>query len=131
MRFNPDRDSEQREATLRARALRREMSVPEIKLWQRLRGGRVHGAKFRRQHPIGPFTADFYCAEVGLVVELDGGMHDREHDERRDAFMRELGLHVLRLAVSSFERDVDAAVEGIARLVRERRGNSSHPLPLL
>jgi very-short-patch-repair endonuclease len=63
-----------------ARELRRGMTVPEIKLWGWLRGRRVRGAKFRRQHPIGPFIADFYCAEVGLVVELDGGMHDDRTD---------------------------------------------------
>ena len=56
----------------RARALRRQMSLSEIVLWQALRKGRLAGLRFRRQHPIGPYILDFYCASARLAIEGDG-----------------------------------------------------------
>jgi very-short-patch-repair endonuclease len=65
----------------RARRLRRDQTETERRLWTRLRARQFCGAKFRRQHPIGRFVADFCCLEHGLVVELDGGGEtDRPHD---------------------------------------------------
>ncbi|MHB0858108.1 MAG: endonuclease domain-containing protein [Anaerolineae bacterium] len=58
-----------------AEVLRKQSTPAEALLWQNLRGRRLAGAKFRRQHPIGPYVADFYCAEQHLVVELDGPVH--------------------------------------------------------
>ncbi len=100
-----------------ARKLRREMSLPEVQLWQRLRGGKV-GLKFRRQHPIGPYIVDFYCREPGLAVEVDGEGHNRggrpQRDERRDAFLTENGLRVLHVAAARILKDPDDAAEAIA-----------------
>ncbi|MEO8926182.1 MAG: endonuclease domain-containing protein [Caulobacteraceae bacterium] len=67
------------------------MSPPEVILWAKLRV-RVPGQpNFRRQHPIGPFIADFYCAAARLVIEIDGAGHgdevQRDHDERRDLYI--------------------------------------------
>src|SRR5208337_573404 len=62
--------------TENARQLRRNATIPERMLWNRLRGGRLAGLKFRRQQPIGPYIVDFFCHEVGLVVEVDGRSHD-------------------------------------------------------
>ncbi|MDV3455564.1 DUF559 domain-containing protein [Sphingomonas sp. HF-S4] len=78
-----------------ARKLRREMTLPEVLLWQRLRGAKV-GVKFRRQHPIGPCVADFYCASARLVVEIDGEIHaDRvDDDQARDQFMQETDMRL-------------------------------------
>ena len=56
--------------------LRRDGTIPERLLWGLLRDRRLQGVKFRRQHPIGPYIVDFYCASCGLVVELDGRSHD-------------------------------------------------------
>ena len=69
----------------RARELRRERIPAETKLWQCLRNRQLGGFKFRRNQPIPPFIADFYCAERQLIVELDGGSHERrtEYDESR------------------------------------------------
>ena len=61
--------------TYLARALRRQTTPAEAKLWQLLRDRRLKRAKFRRQHPLGPYMVDFVCLEVGLVVELDGAPH--------------------------------------------------------
>ncbi|MFC3579091.1 endonuclease domain-containing protein [Sphingomonas hylomeconis] len=93
------------------------MSLPEVQLWQRLRGGKV-GLKFRRQHPIGPYIVDFYCREPGLAVEVDGEGHNRggrpQRDERRDAFLTENGLRVLHVAAARILKDPDDAAEAIA-----------------
>src|SRR3954453_15786210 len=68
----------------RARKLRREMSLPEVLLWQVLRK-RPEGFKFSRQFPIGPITVDFACLERRLVIEVDGEGHSYGEQPRRDA----------------------------------------------
>ena len=84
-------------ATERARALRQGDNLAEGRLWSELKDRRLGGYKFVRQHPIGPYFADFACREKRLVVELDGSQHAAsEHDRRRDAFMREAGWSVIR-----------------------------------
>jgi very-short-patch-repair endonuclease len=93
------------------------MSPAEVLLWSRLRLLRGGGLTFRRQHPIGPYVADFYCSSARLVIEVDGVQHTEaaqiEHDERRDAFMRSRGYQVLRVpAVEIFHR-VDDIAQGI------------------
>ena len=103
-----------------ARKLRREMSLPEVMVWQRLRSSKI-GVKVRRQHPIGPYVVDFYVREAGLVIEIDGEAHDRGHhpsrDERRDAFLTNNGYRVLRIPAADVLRNIDGVLEGIAALV--------------
>lgn len=60
-----------------------------------LRGGQM-GVKFRRQQPIGPYIADFYCTPLKLVIEADGGQHTAEKDAQRNAYMKDNGLTILR-----------------------------------
>jgi very-short-patch-repair endonuclease len=71
-------------------------------LWKALRGRRLEGLKFRRQHPLGPYILDFYCPDVGLAVELDGETHDdpvrRARDRARDQWLREQQIRVLRIS---------------------------------
>ncbi len=103
----------------RARALRQSLSPPEILLWTRLRR-RGHGAPvFRRQHPIGPYIADFYCPRARLVVEIDGWGHadpaQVAHDEHRDAHMAGLDYHVVRIPAAEVMRDADAVADGMVR----------------
>jgi very-short-patch-repair endonuclease len=76
----------------------KEFTDTENKLWTYLRANRLRGLKFRRQHPVGPFVADFYCHASRLVVEVDGPIHDnrRVHDVRRDEWMEANGYNVLR-----------------------------------
>ena len=99
------------------------MSPPEVLLWTRLKLLRGESAqRFRRQHPIGPYVADFCCAAAKLVIEVDGAAHngqDRQiaHDQRRDAYMRELGYSVLRIPAGDVLRDVDEVVQGIVQAV--------------
>lgn len=110
----------------RARALRRRLSPPEARLWVRLRGRKLGGLKFRRQHPIGPYILDFYCAEARLAVEVDGQCHDQPeriaHDRRRTAWLRKQNIRVMRLAAESVRAHLDDVMEFIARTARERRG---------
>src|SRR6185437_12468634 len=74
-----------------AKTLRRKMTDAEQKLWYRLRGGRLDGLKFRRQHPVPPYVVDFYCREAGLVVELDGSQHSLDVDATRTAVLKRQG----------------------------------------
>ena len=106
----------------RARDLRQRSTTPERVLWSRLRAGRLGGFKFRRQHPIGPFVADFYCHEAALVVEVDGDIHlsQKERDERRDQYLTEKGLRVVRFTASWLARDEAAVLGRILELCRER-----------
>jgi very-short-patch-repair endonuclease len=93
----------------RARELRRQMSLPEIVLWQALRKGRLAGLRFRRQHPVGPYILDFYCASARLAIEVDGLAHDTaaaaRHDERRQAWLVERGVTVLRFSAGDVLQD--------------------------
>jgi very-short-patch-repair endonuclease len=97
------------------------MSLPEVLLWQRLRG-RPGGVKFRRQHPVGRYVADFYAPDVRLIVEVDGLAHDHrvERDAVRDEWLRGQGFVVVRVAASGVLKDVDAVVEGLVALVTSR-----------
>jgi len=98
------------------------MSLPEARLWQALRL-RPGGLKFRRQHPFERCTADFYCAAAKLVVEIDGVSHDMGdnpgRDVRRDAWLRDRGLMVLRFNAPDVMKDLESVVTAI--LVAARR----------
>ncbi|MEW6716041.1 MAG: DUF559 domain-containing protein [Chloroflexota bacterium] len=102
----------------RARALRREMTPAERQLWSGLRGEQP-GVKFRKQHPIGPYIADFYSWEAGLVIELDGSSHftpqAQDYDHERDDYLSALGLTVLRFT----NQEVTSQREGVLSRIVE------------
>lgn len=84
-------------ATRRARAMRRDATDAEKRLWLLLRDRRLGGAKFRRQAPVGPYIADFVCLRRKLIVEADGGQHaDTRYDAARDRWLAEEGYAVVR-----------------------------------
>jgi very-short-patch-repair endonuclease len=101
----------------RARQLRRESTIPEHFLWSLLRGGGLAGLKFRRQHPIGPFVADFYCHDVARVVELDGMSHEgrAEADSQRTRYLEGQGMRVLRLTNDDVLNDREAVALAILK----------------
>ncbi|WP_374664983.1 endonuclease domain-containing protein [Ramlibacter sp.] len=105
---------------MRVRALRRSSTDAEAQLWNRLRNRQLLGLKFRRQHPIGPYYADFACLEIRLVVELDGGQHveDAVRDARRAAAMAAQGFTTLRFWNHEVLGQMDAVLEAI-RLAAE------------
>jgi very-short-patch-repair endonuclease len=82
-----------------ARLLRRDLTPAETNLWHALRGRQVAGLRFRCQHPIGPFVADFLCPAANLIVEVDGPIHDYqiEQDAARTDYLTALGYRVLRV----------------------------------
>ena len=100
-----------------SRHLRQTQNTYEDLLWQLLRNRRRCNKKFRRQHPIGPYTADFYCAEELLVIEIDGSNHFSEegkrYDEARDRFMNSQGIRVLRFTAKQVELETDLVLEQI------------------
>ncbi|RAK60029.1 hypothetical protein DJ021_09545 [Phenylobacterium hankyongense] len=108
----------------RAKQLRRVLSLPEKLLWVRLRRRDAGRPVVRRQHPIGPYVLDFYCAEARLCVEVDGASHDMgdrpERDQRRDAHLREQGIQVLRIPASSVLEDPEAVAEWVLGLASGR-----------
>jgi len=121
-----------RPETYTARRLRRQMTLPEVLLWERLRGSKT-GAKFRRQHPIGIYVADFYCASTRLVVEIDGIAHDMgtnpARDEARDHFLAQGGYTVLRIPAVDVLKDLDRVVEMIAQTVSPLHRPADGPPP--
>ena len=106
-----------------ARKLRREMTIAERKLRFALRDYRLAGLKFRRQHAIGPYIADFSCPEVRLVVEVDGEQHSHrvEYDEERTRFLGTRGCRVVRFGNVEVLENIDGVVDGIWTLVKERQ----------
>lgn len=93
------------------------MTDAERKLWFALRSRQLSGMKFRRQKPVGPYIADFACAEAKLVVEVDGGQHycNVEADQRRTAAIEKLGWHVIRLSNLDVLNNLNGAFEMIAQ----------------
>ena len=113
----------------KARDLRRRMTLPEVILWQAIRGRKLGGARFRRQHPVGPYILDFYCDEARLAVEVDGSGHEHpdqaRHDARRTQWLNLRGITVHRIAA----RDVLGNLEGVlAGLTQRVCGQPPPPL---
>ena len=100
--------------------LRQASTEAERKLWYRLRSGRLNGYKFRRQHPIPPYVADFYYEAARLVIELDGSQHNQVVDRIRTAYMEARGLKILRFWDNEALQQTDAILETILHAVSER-----------
>jgi very-short-patch-repair endonuclease len=100
-----------------ARKLRKTMSLPEVLLWNQLRGKRL-GFKVRSQHPIGPYVVDFYVSACRFVIEVDGEAHDRGdrpcRDQQRDAYLTGRGYRLLRIPAVEVLRNMEGVIEGIA-----------------
>lgn len=84
----------------KAKELRKSVTEAEEILWKHLRNNKLNGLKFRRQHPLDIFIADFYCHQKKLIIELDGGIHDtieqKEYDDGRTFELEEKGFKILR-----------------------------------
>src|ERR1700722_4742159 len=107
-------------SVLRARELRARATPAERGLWNLLRDRQLKGLAFRRQQTIGPFFADFYCDALGLVVEVDGGIHDEQQarDDERSAYLAERGLQALRFRNEEVLLHPDRVLKVISRLFR-------------
>ena len=108
-------------ALARRRELRRAATDAEQVLWRLLRKRQFAGVKFHRQHPVGPYILDFYCAERGLAVELDGGQHftdeGQEYDRRRTAYLAARGVRVLRFTNRELFEETESVLEAIREAV--------------
>ncbi|MHA6205397.1 endonuclease domain-containing protein [Dyella soli] len=112
-----------------ARSLRAGQTDAEQWLWHHLRSRRLLGWKFRRQHEIGRYIADFVCPDAGLIVELDGGQHGEQmiYDERRTLELEAMGYRVLRF----WNNDVLKNVEDVLEVILEALARPApHPNPL-
>jgi very-short-patch-repair endonuclease len=101
----------------RARQLRQAQTPAEQKLWARLRRKQLYGLRFRRQHPIGRFIADFCCVAHRLVIEIDGPSHGAqvEYDETRTAWLEARGYRVIRFTNEQIDRRMDDVLAEVAR----------------
>jgi len=106
----------------RAKELRREMTPAEKLLWQEIRANKL-GVRFRRQQVIQGFIVDFYCHQAGLVVEVDGGIHDlqKEEDERREKALSALGLRVVRFGNDEVVKSLSAVVGKIRETIEKQK----------
>lgn len=104
-----------------ARHFRRNLTDAEVLIWVRLRG-KPEGLHFRRQHPIGPYIADFCCAAARLIVEIDGQIHNEDHialrDARRTLYLEAQGLTVHRVSGADVMYDPDDAATAIISLAQ-------------
>ncbi|HEY1706848.1 MAG TPA: endonuclease domain-containing protein [Rhizomicrobium sp.] len=92
-------------------------SDAERYMWNALRGKRLGGLRFRRQHPIGPYIVDFYCASAKLIIEMDGGRHALDEnavrDKTRTRWLEEQGYKIVRFWNSDFLREPAYVIENI------------------
>jgi very-short-patch-repair endonuclease len=110
--------------TLRAAGmLRRNMTLTEMLLWKKLKDRKIIKVKFRRQHPISFFIADFYCHELKLVIEIDGEVHDnkesKEYDINRTAEIGKYGIKLVRFSNEEVINNIDRVVSEINGIINE------------
>lgn len=100
----------------RAKELRKDMTPAEKILWEHLRAKRFNGLKFRRQQIIAGFIVDFYCHSLGLIIEVDGKIHDKrkEKDLEREAILKAQGFQMVRFTNQQVIEDIEAVLKAIA-----------------
>jgi very-short-patch-repair endonuclease len=123
--------------TAKARHLRQIPTEVEKTLWKALRRNQLCGVSFRRQHPIGRYVLDFYCASAGLAIEVDGGQHaegsQREIDRRRDQWLSANGIRMLRFwnneVLSNLRGVLQTIVVELEKTPSRREERADLPLP--
>jgi very-short-patch-repair endonuclease len=112
-----------RQMVVRARNLRRRMTLPEAMLWEVLRK-RPGGFKFRRQHPIGGYVLDFFCMSARIAIEVDGAGHEMgtnpQRDARRDRWLNGQGIKVIRIPASDVLQGPNSAARMIISVCAEQ-----------
>jgi very-short-patch-repair endonuclease len=101
-----------------AKELRENMTEAEIKLWSRIHNKQL-GFRFKPQHPISRFIADFYCHKAKLIIEVDGEIHlgqkEKEYDTNREAVLKRFGIKVIRFTNEQVINNTDKVVEEIKK----------------
>ena len=105
---------------IRARNLRLTMTPAEMLLWERLRNNQLSGFRFKAQHPIECFIADFYCHKARLVVEVDGEIHKEqiEYDKDRTAAIEKHDLKVIRFTNQQVENEIESVILEISQYLK-------------
>ncbi len=111
----------------RARQLRNNQTPAERALWYLLRKDSIDGLRFRRQHPIGEYIADFACIDAKLVVEIDGASHDNEgtDDANRTAYIETRGFTVIRFDNRTVLANTEGVYEMISQMCRSKIGSKT------
>lgn len=109
------------EKVKRSKELRKNMTPAEKVLWEHLRAKRFNGLKFRRQQIIDGFIIDFYCHSVGLVIEVDGEIHDtqQEYDRHREIIFSTKGLRIIRFTNEQVINNIEAVLKAIAEKIED------------
>ena len=105
-----------RELQERARELRKNMTLAEKILWEKLRHNRLNGFQFRRQQIINPYIVDFYCHAKTLVVEVDGDIHDlqKDYDAERSNYLTACGFRMLRVSNDDVKNNLTGVLQKIS-----------------
>jgi very-short-patch-repair endonuclease len=113
-----------------AKKMRREPTPAEAALWERLRDPAM-AVRFRRQHPIEGFVADFVCLRANLVVEVDGGIHEqlKERDAARSEIMDRLGYKTIRFTNDEVLKRTDQVIATIRNELKQRLPQCDPPSP--
>ena len=108
-----------------AQALRKASTEAENLLWQELRNRKLAGLKFRRQHPISNYIADFYCNEKTLVIEVDGNIHNepaiKEYDKARTQVLNSMGIQILRFTNDEIKNNMPDVLQRIAEFLNKQQ----------
>ena len=106
-----------------SKALRKTQTDAEEIVWQSLRNRKILDFKFRRQHPLDRYIADFYCHEAKLVIEIDGGIHNRtenmEYDEGRNYALAEIGITVMRFTNAEIKENLEKVLGEITGYLKK------------
>lgn len=106
----------------KAQYLRRNMTKAEGMLWEKLRNNQFEGLKFRRQHPINIYIADFYCHKFKLIIEIDGGYHltssQIEKDSERTRMLEQHGLNIIRFKNEEIKNNIEAVLTQIKNYIK-------------
>ena len=107
----------------KAQFLRRNETKAEKLLWEKLRNNQLEGLKFRRQHPVNIYIADFYCHKFKLIIELDGDYHDQEEQKQKDEVRTEVlrlnDLKIIRFKNEEVEQDINQVLTTIKNKIEQ------------
>jgi len=116
----------------RAKQLRSNMTPAEQMVWDCVKGKKILGLRFRPQHPMDIFIADFYCHHLKLVIEIDGGIHkskdQKEYDIGREAELERWGIKVVRFTNNEVESDIELIQREIEQICTKRQTELQSPL---
>ena len=107
----------------KAQFLRRNETIAEKLLWEKLRNNQLEGLKFRRQHPVNIYIADFYCHKFKLIIELDGDYHNQEEQKQKDEVRTEVlrlnDLKIIRFKNEEVEQDINQVLITIKNKIEQ------------